>query len=316
MSPQPGRRIRGVLLDLSGTLHQGSRVIPGAPEAIQRLMQHTPQTNANNNTDPMNCASSFQIRILTNTSTVGAARLYQDLHDMGFTSLAQDQIYTSVLAMRDYLRTKQLTYCDEPLRPYCLLEDVSDFQGVVPLDPPHNAVVIGLAPSKFNYHSMNVAFQILQKYPHNLIAMHRGCYVKEHNGSCSLGPGAFLAALEAAVAASVSTDDTSIKTTYPTTTTTSPATTIVGKPSRAFYESVMWETIPPEEICMVGDDVYGDIQGAQMAGIGTTILVQTGKYRLGDEEKVAPTVVVPSIVEAVEYILHHAAFAADADRKE
>ncbi|KAI2508643.1 haloacid dehalogenase-like hydrolase [Fragilaria crotonensis] len=143
--------------------------------------------------------------------------------------------------------------------------------------------------------------------------MHRGCYVKEHDGTCSLGPGAFLAALEAAIAASVTTDDTTIETTIPTTNSSTPAAaTIVGKPSRAFYESVMWDTIPPEEICMVGDDVYGDIQGAQMAGIGTTILVQTGKYRLGDEQKVAPTVVVPSIVEAVEFILHHSAAGAAA----
>lgn len=274
MSPQRGGRIRGVLLDLSGTLHQGSRVIAGAPEAIQRLMQHNIKTNNDNNSDTTDGSESLQIRILTNTSTVSAARLYQDLHDMGFTSIAQDQIYTSVLAMRDYLRTKQPKHGDEPLRPYCLLEDVSDFQGVVPLDPPHNAVVLGLAPSKFNYDNMNVAFQILQKYPHNLIAMHRGCYVKEHDGTCSLGPGAFLAALEAAIAASVTTDDTTIETTIPTTNSSTPAAaTIVGKPSRAFYESVMWDAIPPEEICMVGDDVYGDIQGAQMAGIGTSILV-------------------------------------------
>ena len=44
-----------------------------------------------------------------------------------------------------------------------------------------------------------------------------------------------------------------------------------------------------------------------MAGIGTTILKQTGKYRVGDEDTVLRTVVVPSIVEAVDYILQHPA---------
>jgi ribonucleotide monophosphatase NagD (HAD superfamily) len=45
----------------------------------------------------------------------------------------------------------------------------------------------------------------------------------------------------------------------------------------------MWDHIRPDEICMVGDDVVQDIDAAQKAGIGTTLLVQTGKYRTGDE---------------------------------
>jgi hypothetical protein len=36
---------------------------------------------------------------------------------------------------------------------------------------------------------------------------------------------------------------------------------------------------------MIGDDVMGDCHGALQAGIGTAILVQTGKYRPGDESK-------------------------------
>lgn len=47
-----------------------------------------------------------------------------------------------------------------------------------------------------------------------------------------------------------------------------------------------------------------DIQGAMEAGI-KGYLVQTGKYRPGDECKIsqAPTAIVPSFVEAVNKIL-------------
>lgn len=265
--------IRGVLLDLSGTLHEGSRVIPGATEAIQALFD-----------------ASLNIRILTNTSTVSSAALYQQLQEMGFTSIRPNQIYTSVLAMREYLVRHKL-------RPYCLLEDTSDFDGMVPLEPPHNAVVVGLAPSKFNYEHMNHAYQILQQYPNHLIAMHRSPYVKAHDGTTHLGPGVFVAALEAAMATTHTTNNHNNNDVATTT------TVIVGKPSRTFYETVMWDSIPPEEICMVGDDVMQDIEGAQKAGIGTTLLVRTGKYRTGDEYKTKPTAVVSSIVDAVEYIL-------------
>lgn len=47
-----------------------------------------------------------------------------------------------------------------------------------------------------------------------------------------------------------------------------------------------------------------DIEGAMKAGI-RGYLVQTGKYQLGDENKISrpPDAVIPSFVEAVEKIL-------------
>jgi len=54
---------------------------------------------------------------------------------------------------------------------------------------------------------------------------------------------------------------------------------------------------------MVGDDVIADVGGALDAGL-RGCLVRTGKYRAGDEQKVAGGFsVVDSIVEAVELAL-------------
>jgi len=56
---------------------------------------------------------------------------------------------------------------------------------------------------------------------------------------------------------------------------------------------------------MVGDDAESDVCGALKAGIGTALLVRTGKYRAGDESRYAPhpTAVVDDLEAAVEWIL-------------
>ncbi len=39
---------------------------------------------------------------------------------------------------------------------------------------------------------------------------------------------------------------------------------------------------------MIGDDVFGDIEGALNAGLQAR-LVKTGKYQTGDENRISPT---------------------------
>jgi HAD superfamily hydrolase (TIGR01458 family) len=185
------------------------------------------------------------------------------------------ELVTSVLATRNYL-------VQHNLKPLCLMEDTSDLQGVVDLAPPHNCVVVGLAPSKFNYATLNQAFRILLQHP-RLIAIHKANYLRDADGELSLGPGGFCTALETAA---------NVK------------AVVMGKPSKDFFESTLWDDIPASETCMIGDDVLQDVQGAHDAGIGTSILVKTGKYRPGDEAKAPKSVVVhDSIVEAIDFIL-------------
>lgn len=287
MTRQPPPTPRGVLLDLSGTLHVGETLVTGAVGAVARLRRHVPR-----------------LLFLTNTSTRSSTGLLAQLHTLGLTDVRRDELLTSLIATRRYLKQKKL-------RPLCLLEDTSDLEensgeeadSGIDLTPPHNAVVVGLAPSNFHYSQLNEAFRILLKYPQGLIAVHRGNYLRDADGDLSLGPGAFVTALETA-------------------SDCEPAT-VMGKPTQAFFESALmtWrnygqkiaidndddesEPLSPDQVAMIGDDVFADLQGAADAGIGIRILVQTGKYQEGDENKVANgvvTAVVPSIVEAVEYL--------------
>ena len=55
---------------------------------------------------------------------------------------------------------------------------------------------------------------------------------------------------------------------------------------------------------MVGDDIYGDVEGALNAGI-PACLVRTGKYRTGDEDRIVHpgARVVDDFLAAAKHIL-------------
>ncbi|GMH47316.1 hypothetical protein TrRE_jg2640, partial [Triparma retinervis] len=58
------------------------------------------------------------------------------------------------------------------------------------------------------------------------------------------------------------------------------------------------------ECIMIGDDIVGDIEGANDAGI-PTVLVRTGKFLPKDEDNkvIKPTHIMDSVVEAVDWIV-------------
>lgn len=71
---------------------------------------------------------------------------------------------------------------------------------------------------------------------------------------------------------------------------------VMGKPAKAFYQTVLDSLhIGAHATLMVGDDIRGDIEGAQQAGLYAA-LVKTGKFRPTDlEQNIKPDVVFDSI---------------------
>lgn len=250
------RQITTVLIDLSGTLHIDNIAIPGAVQALNRLR------NAN-----------LSIKFVTNTTKESSNYLYERLMKLGF-DLQKEEIFSSLAAAKRLIISRRL-------KPMLLIDPAAmeDFQDLVTDDTP-NAVVIGLAPSKFNYDELNKAFRLLLNGA-SLIAIHEGRYYKRPDG-LALGPGAFIKGLE--YSSNVKAE-------------------VVGKPTIGFFKAALGE-IDPTQAVMIGDDVKDDIAGAQAAGI-KGILVQTGKYRAGDENTITPgpTKVCASFVEAIESIL-------------
>ena len=63
---------------------------------------------------------------------------------------------------------------------------MQDFTDVDQSD--QNAVVIGLAPDKFNYESMTKAFRLIKEHNAAFIAIHKARYMATPSG-LTLGPG-------------------------------------------------------------------------------------------------------------------------------
>ncbi|XP_032222880.2 haloacid dehalogenase-like hydrolase domain-containing protein 2 [Nematostella vectensis] len=161
--------IRGVLVDLSGTIHIENSVIPRSIEALKKLRQ-----------------TGLPLRFVTNTTKESKLSLLQRLTKIGF-DIKADEIFSSLTAAVRLVRTREL-------RPLLLLQPdaKTDFAGISTDNP--NAVVVGLAPDCFNYETLNKAFRLLLDGG-KLIAIHKVQYYKRSDGLV-LGPGPFVSALE------------------------------------------------------------------------------------------------------------------------
>ncbi len=216
--------------------------------------------------------SDLALRFITNTSQKTRAALLRHLRALGFV-VQDEQLFTAVDAAKSWLRQRNM-------RPYCLVHRniVAEFEEFDQRDP--DAVLIGDAAEGFDYASLNRAFQLcVAGAP--LLGVGYNRYFRS-GGELMMDVGGFIRAIE--FAADVEA-------------------TIVGKPSAEFFHQVLLSAgASPEEALMVGDDVFGDVEGALNAGI-FACLVRTGKYTAGDEDRIDGEFhVVDSIVEAVELI--------------
>lgn len=214
-----------------------------------------------------------ELRFLTNTSQRTRASLLRHLRVLGF-ELEDGQLFTAVDAARQWLSQRGL-------RPFCLVHENirSEFDDFDQQDP--NAVLIADAAQGFNYDNLNRAFQLcMEGAP--LLGVGYNRYFKS-DGKLLMDAGAFVRAVEFAAGVEA---------------------TIVGKPSTTFFGQVITSTSARSARClMVGDDVFGDVEGALIAGV-PACLVRTGKYRKGDEDKIEKEFpVVKSISEAIDLAL-------------
>lgn len=197
----------------------------------------------------MRAINNVKLRFVTNTTKESKATLLKRLHRIGFEFITADDMFTSLSAAVQYVNSNQL-------RPFYLLtEDAkSDF---ITADESHenkNAIVVGLAPDKFDYETMNTAFRwvslhfddefrnsiflnfyfffrILMKENSQLVAVHEGKYYKRADG-LAIGPGCFTRGLEYV---------------------TGKKATVIGKPNPYFFNSAIPNGLSPSECCMIGD---------------------------------------------------------------
>lgn len=198
-------------------------------------------------------------RLITNTTTKTRSDLGRTLRDAGF-DVADEEIVTAVVATASHLQRAH-----PGAKVFVLSDgDAKDDLAGIDLVPVEDAdvVVIGGACDDFTYETLNRIFRRLMEGA-TLVGMHRNLFWKTSEG-WELDGGAYITGLEEAA-------DT--------------RATICGKPEKAYFEAALAMLgVDASRAAMVGDDIVNDISGAQASGL-MGILVRTGKYRSGDEER-------------------------------
>jgi HAD superfamily hydrolase (TIGR01458 family) len=236
------RGIKGLLVDLDGTLYVGDEPLPGVREALEKLR-----------------AARVPMRFLTNTTTKPRAAIVAKLDAMGL-EIEAGEIFTAPRAAAEVLRARGILSAYFLLKPPVLV----DMEGIELAEEGARAVVIGDMGADFTYERLNRAFRLLIEGA-EFYALAENRMFRDADGLC-LDVGAFVRGLEYASRREA---------------------TLLGKPARAFFETALAGLgLPPNEVACIGDDLEGDVGGAQGAGL-RGVLVRTGKFR-AEELAVSP----------------------------
>lgn len=251
--------MKSLLIDLDGVLYTGDAVINGALNTVNWLQEN-----------------AIPHVFLTNTTSRPRLDIHQKLQRLGI-SIDLDQILTPVIAASNWLQ--EIT--DGPAALFVPEATKSDFSDVPQLadgiETGAASVVIGDLGEAWDFWTLNRAFRLLIE-DHNppLIALGMTRYWRAEDG-LRLDVAPFIKALEHAIGRDA---------------------IVLGKPSKRFFNAALkLIDANAEDTFMIGDDIVGDIHGAQSAGMAG-LLVKTGKFRQSDlESQLKPYSVIESIAE-------------------
>jgi HAD superfamily hydrolase (TIGR01458 family) len=161
--------IRGILLDLDGTLYVGEQAVDGAREAVDALR-----------------AGGWAVRYVTNTSRKPRGWVCGRLRSMGF-EVEEAEVFTPALAAVGRIA---------PRTCFALVDDalLPDLAGLELTDDHPDYVLVGDLGGDFTYERLNPAFRHLMEGA-ELLALQKNRYWQSDAG-LALDAGPFVAALE------------------------------------------------------------------------------------------------------------------------
>lgn len=232
-----------ILFDLDGVLYEGGKAIDGAAAVIDWFEQH-----------------HIPHLFLTNTTSKPRSSLVEKLAGFGIHSDPVNFLTPPIAAahwLQQHVNGRVALFTPPATR--------TDFAGLQLCDDAAesgaDAVVIGDLGEAWDFKTLNRAFRLLIDNPEaKLVALGMTRYWRAADG-LRLDTAPFVKALQHATDREV---------------------VVLGKPARAFYQTAieMLRTQARDTI-MIGDDIRGDIEGAQQAGL-RAILVGSGKFQRGD----------------------------------
>lgn len=249
--------MKAILFDMDGVLYEGDTPIPGADRVISWCREQ-----------------GIPHLFLTNTTSRPRSALVEKLAGMGIT-VETDEILTPPRAAVSWLEQ----HGDGDVALFIPQKSQEEFNRVAIAGGKATrvgAVVLGDLGAGWDFATYNRAFRLLMENPEApLIALGLTRYWQAEDG-LRLDVGPYVKGLEYA---------------------TGRDALVLGKPAGPFFQSALALLgIKPEEAIMIGDDICGDVDGAQQAGI-PALLVRTGKFRVSDLALgITPHAILDSVV--------------------
>jgi HAD superfamily hydrolase (TIGR01458 family) len=250
--------MKAILFDLDGVLYTGDNRIDGAASVIKWCLEN-----------------AIPHLFLTNTTSRPRSALVDKLARFNIES-TPDDFLTPALAARQWLRNningKIALFIPDATR-----NEFAEFvQCGNDSEQGAEAVIIGDLGEAWDFKTLNRAFRLLMNNANSkLIALGMTRYWRAEDG-LRLDAAPFVKALEHASGREA---------------------IVLGKPSKEFYAGALDKLgCKASDTIMIGDDIRGDIEGSQNAGI-RGLLVKTGKFQQTDLEMgIDPYDVIDSVV--------------------
>lgn len=172
MTSHRSTEVRGILLDLDGTLYDSRGAIAGAAELPRQLRD-----------------AGLSYLFVTNTTRSPRSDVMRRLGRMGI-EVEVEEVLTAPVAAAQWLRQRGARRI-YPLLPEVTFEDLADFE--ITRDEP-DYVVVGDLGEEWDSTRLNAAFRGLMAGA-ELLAVQRNRYWR-HEGELTLDAGPFVAALE------------------------------------------------------------------------------------------------------------------------
>ncbi len=250
-----------ILFDLDGVLYEGSTAIDGAADAVNWFNQN-----------------HIPHLFLTNTTSKSRTELVTKLAGFGIESKTE-HFLTPPVAAKQWLQKNSIKdialFVPERTR-----EEFSGFNLVHDEEDNVDAVVVGDLGEQWTFAIMNKIFRSLINHPQaKLIALGMTRYWKTSSG-LQLDVGPMIKAFEYASGVDA---------------------IVSGKPATEFFQAALSLLGEKNKVVMIGDDIYGDIEASQNAGL-KAILVRTGKFSKADlESGITPDAILDSVAALPEW---------------
>ncbi|XP_076876750.1 pyridoxal phosphate phosphatase [Brachyhypopomus gauderio] len=251
-----------LLFDCDGVIWNGETPVTGAPEVVRLLKQQ-----------------GKRVFFVTNNCTRPRENYVQKFSRLGFTDVAEEDIFSSAYCSATYLRDVAVVQgkvfvigcygVQKELQNagVTIVEEEGDGPDVsiynCPLDPDVKAVLVGY-DEKFNFMKLAKACCYLRNSECLFLATDPDPWHPLRGGRVTPGSGSLTAALEAA---------------------SSRKATVIGKPGRFMFECIASQfDLDPERSLMIGDRLETDIRFGTNCGL-STMLTLTGVSTLEEAEE-------------------------------